>query len=114
MKLIMKRKVIILLSLFIASKVLAQESLLKFTPTGESTASVAAAYREIFGVVTVPAKIVIDGKEYDVTSVEDRGFYQCNELEEVILREGLLRIGMYAFFQASSALPSQLPHNILR
>lgn len=96
----MKRRIILMLSLFIVGAVNAQESLLKFTPSGESTASVAAASTDISGVVTVPVKTVIDGKEYAVTSVEDRGFYLCKDLEEVILPEGLERIGIYAFFNS--------------
>ena len=94
----MKKKIIILLSLLLTSVTYAQESLLKFTPTGESTASVAAASRDISGVVTVPAKTIIDGKEYAVTSVAEDGFEYCAQLENVVLPEGIWEIGNYAFY----------------
>lgn len=94
----MKRQIIFILSLFITGAAMAQESLFKFTPTGESTASVAAASRDISGVVTVPAKTIINGKEYTVTSVADDGFERCAQLEEVVLPEGIWELCNYAFY----------------
>lgn len=76
----------------------AQESLLKFTPTGESTASVAAASRDISGIVMVPEKTIINGKEYAVTSVAEDGFEYCVQLEDVVLPEGIWEIGNNAFY----------------
>lgn len=78
----------------------AQESLLKFTPTGESTASVAATSRDISGVVTVPSKTIINGKEYTVTSVAEWGFDFCYQLEEIVLPEGIWEIAIGAFYHS--------------
>ena len=46
--------------------------------------------------VDIPSKVVIGGKEYAVTSIENLAFDGCN-LSQVTLHEGLLHIGAFAF-----------------
>ena len=94
----MKKNLVVLLSLFIVGAASAQESRLEFTPTGESTASVAAASTDISGVVVIPETAIINGKEYTVTSVAQSGFSRCSQLEEVVFHEKIWEIDHDAFW----------------
>lgn len=75
----------------------AQESLLKYTPIGTTTASVESTSQDIVGVITVPEKVEIDGKTYTVTDVPKYGFFGCKQLTEVKLPETIISLGSNAF-----------------
>ena len=49
------------------------------------------------GDVTIPAKVTIGSKEYDVTAMADQAFYRCEDLTSVVLPTGIQSIGSQVF-----------------
>lgn len=63
----------------------------------KSRAIVTSGKEKYKGDVIIPSSIKYYGKEYEVTSIGDNAFYECNELTTITLPESLTEIGMRAF-----------------
>ena len=48
--------------------------------------------------VVIPEKVTYNGKEYSVTSIGERAFYECSGLTSVTIPNSVTSIGDYAFF----------------
>lgn len=70
------------------------------TETGE--AAVIKAAKSISGDVEIPGTIMVEGKEYAVTSIGDYAFFWCTSLTQIAIPEGVASIGDYAFDGCSS------------
>ena len=61
--------------------------------------------------VTIPAKVNIGGKDYEVTEIAGNTFYTCGKLTSVTISEGISAIGSLAFFNTGISeikLPASL------
>lgn len=65
------------------------------------------------GVVTIPASIEIDGKNYNVRGIDERCFYGCEELTRVIIPEGVYYINVGAFDHCTALESVNLPKSIV-
>ena len=77
---------------------------LKFKITSNSTVEVMydGSYRDLDSIF-IPAKVRIDGKVYDVTSIGEKGFYECTGLDIVIDNlEEIVKVGYDAFKNCKS------------
>lgn len=112
------------------------ETPLKFKILSENTVEVIedASYKEL-NSVSVPAKVRIDGKVYDVTSIGDMAFYNCSKLDPkllvynkgtkcygwigdrkrctaIVIPEGVISIGSHAFYYCSSLTSIEIPNSV--
>lgn len=62
--------------------------------------------------VDVPSTIEHNGREYRVVAVGDRAFYNCSDLNEVTLSEGIEHIGEKAFSKIRNLTKMTLPKSV--
>ena len=55
------------------------------------------SYKELTGDLVIPATVNFDGKDYSVSTIEDRAFWNCNGIKSVIIPESIESIGSAAF-----------------
>ena len=89
------------------------ETPLKFKILSDSTLEVINddLYKELDSV-TIPAKVRIDGKVYDVTSIMIAAFYECTGLTSINIPECVTAIGDYAFWRCSSLTNIEIPNSV--
>ena len=63
----------------------------------KNTAEVSSQPLNISGAITIPEKITYEDKEYEVTAIYERAFYNCVNLIEVVIPDSITSIGVYAF-----------------
>ena len=86
------------------------ESPLKFKVLTETTAEVTKE-NCVEGSVTIPSKVVIDGKTYSVVSIAYQAFKNCKGLTNITIPTSVIKIEGYAF--ANSGLTTiELPSSI--
>jgi hypothetical protein len=86
------------------------ESPLKFKVLTETTAEVIKE-NCVEGSVTIPSKVVIDGKTYSVVSIASYAFKNCKGLTNITIPSSVVNIGTDAF--ANSGLTTiELPSSI--
>ncbi|MDD5996132.1 MAG: leucine-rich repeat domain-containing protein [Bacteroidales bacterium] len=86
------------------------ESPLKFKILTDSTAEVTEK-NSVTGSVTIPSKVKIDGKIYNVVSIGDYAFKNCKDLTGITIPSCVVKIGTGAF--ASSGLTSiEIPSSV--
>ena len=86
------------------------ESPLKFKVLTETTAEVTKE-NCVEGSVTIPSKVVIDGKTYSVVSIADYAFKNCKDLTCITIPSSVVKIGTGAF-QSSGLTTIELPSSI--
>ena len=86
------------------------ESPLKFKVLTETTAEVTEE-NCVEGSVTIPSKVVIDGKRYSVVSIADYAFKNCKDLTGITIPSSVVKIGTGAF-QSSGLTTIELPSSI--
>ena len=72
-----------------------------YTIGENNTAAITSASKSISGAVVIVNQVQLNGKKYDVTSIGENAFYNCNSLATVIIGNGLLSIGNNAFSKYS-------------
>lgn len=65
------------------------------------------------GAINIPASIVYDGANYEVTKISDETFYKCSELTSVTLPHGIESIGKNAFRSCTNLTSVILPNSIV-
>jgi len=80
--------------------------------TGSKTATVITGNYTSLAKVEIPQKVNIDGKEYAVTAIGTRTFYDCNNLTSLSLPEGLTSIGDYAFQSCYNLTSVVIPEGV--
>ncbi len=86
------------------------ESPLKFKVLTETTAEVTKE-NCVEGSVTIPSKVVIDGKTYSVVSIADYAFKNCKDLTGITIPSSVVKIGTGAF-QSSGLTTIELSSSI--
>ena len=61
------------------------------------TAEVTSGEEKYSGEVVIPSSITVEGKEYTVTSIGKKAFYECNGLTSVTIPNSVTSIGESAF-----------------
>ena len=89
------------------------ETPLKFKILSDSTLEVIKddSYKELDSV-SIPAKVRIDGKVYDVTSIMITAFYECTGLTSINIPECVTAIGDYAFWRCNSLTNIEIPNSV--
>lgn len=64
------------------------------------------------GTIVIPSKVIYDGLEYKVTSINDYAFENCTKITELEIPEGVTYIGYKAFYNCSSLTDFILPESI--
>jgi hypothetical protein len=74
-------------------------------PTTAQTAKemiLKSADKEIFGSISIPESIDVDGNRYTVTSIGNEAFFGCDSLTNIVIPNSVTSIGSYAFYGCSS------------
>lgn len=66
--------------------------------TGAGKVEYANSLKKKSSAVTVPEKVILDGKHYQVTTIGNSAFKNCKKLKTVVIGKGVTSIGMKAFY----------------
>ena len=77
-----------------------------------NTVEIDAYMGEPEGVITIPTIVSYEGTKYIVTSIGDDTFNTYPKITEVILPEGLTRIGILAFNHCTALTEINIPNNV--
>ena len=75
-------------------------------------AYVAAKGKMYRGRVVVPGYVTFRGEEYRVTAIGDGAFYQCKEMTELIIEDGVEHIGGCALWYCTSLRVLKIPKSV--
>ena len=78
----------------------------------EQTASVTSGPEKYVASVIVPNRILSDGRYYNVTSVENFAFFNCEKLTSVSLNNSIKYVGRFAFADCPKLEKVKLPSSI--
>ena len=62
--------------------------------------------------VTVPATVMYDGTEYQVTEVADSAFFGNTAIQNVVISEGVNKIGIRVFYNATNLKTASVPNSV--
>ena len=79
---------------------------------GLGTGSNACMSQYTKGRVTVPSSIRVGDKTYQVTQIMPFAFRMCSSIEVVVVKEGVTRIGDFAFIGCSKLVELELPSTL--
>lgn len=86
--------------------------MITFHIRGENSVSISVTdgYQNLLiGDITIPESVMIDGKQYNVTRVEEQGFRDCKQLTALILPETVTYIDCIAFYMCENLREFYLP-----
>ncbi len=67
---------------------------------------------ETIATATIPTNVIIKGRYYKVTSINDNAFYKCNNLTSVNIPNSVTSIGDYVFYDCSKLISVSLPNTL--
>ncbi len=68
---------------------------------------------EVTGIVEIPSKATVGGKEYDVAYIGIKAFYGCDGITEIIIPEGVRTVGSLAFGDCTSLTDVYMPASLI-
>lgn len=68
-------------------------------------------YRQLTEVV-IPARVLHNGKTYQVTEIGDQAFRYCHLIKRILLPEGLRKIGYQSFMNCTQIIEIRLPQSL--
>ena len=71
------------------------------------------SYYSYSGNVTIPETIIYSGTEYQVTSIGDRAFYNCNNLTNITIPNSITSIGVSAFYRCMALTSVEIPNSVI-
>ena len=78
-----------------------------------NTAKVVAKNKGVYtGDISIPSYVVYEGIQYDVTSIDERGFERCSNLKSISIPISVNSIGAYAFFGCSKLTSIAIPDGV--
>ena len=116
----MKRFFTFLLTVFVATNVVAQEyfycdnsGIQVYYSYDADTAVVAAlcTYGTEYNII-IPSVVTIEGKDYTVTAIGEKAFYDCLKLKSIYLPETITSIGDYAFYDCRDLTSINIPNSV--
>ncbi|MCF2654708.1 leucine-rich repeat domain-containing protein [Prevotella loescheii] len=78
----------------------------------DETAGVTYGEEKYSGEVVIPSSITSKGKEYPVTSIGYRAFYECSSLTSVTIPNSVTSIGDWAFSYCSGLTSITIPNSV--
>ena len=71
---------------------------LKYKVTGAKEVNV-TGLAKVTDTLTIPSSVTISGKVYKVTAIQDKAFYQNEDIVSIAIGNNVIYIGKYAFYQ---------------
>ena len=92
------------------------DSLLKFTIQSNNTVSVRCGVKpeNLKGDIVIPSKVEIDGKIYNVTSIEEYAFTECNNMTSITIPASITSVGFGVFNGCLGLTNVEIPSSITR
>ncbi len=87
--------------------------ILSFNVLNNTEVEVVANEKKYSGDIIIPGECIIDGKKYTVTRIAERAFYNCIELNSIIIPNSIIRIGNYAFSNCCKLKNVTIPISII-
>lgn len=87
--------------------------IVEYEITSETTCEVVKVEGELTEV-SIPEAVIIEGIQYAVTSVADRAFYGCKELESVEFPDSVEDIGGFVFCNCENLRKVKLPAELTK
>ena len=69
-------------------------------------------YDEYKGTIEIPATIMYNQQEYNVTSIGNSAFYECSSLTSITIPNSVTSIGYNAFYECSSLTSITIPNSV--
>ncbi len=69
-------------------------------------------YKDLYGELIIPEKVVLNGYEYNVTAIGNYAFAGCADLLSVDIPTSVVRVGMYAFSRCYSLKNLVVPKSV--
>jgi hypothetical protein len=88
------------------------QEVFEYIITGDNSVSVKAKTVNLMGDIEIPSITSIDGKMYQVTSIADSGFQNCNKITSVVLPNTIEVIDCWAFSYCTSLKKVSLPKSL--
>ena len=79
----------------------------------EKTVSVTSGDSEYAGFVNIPSSVDYLGETYAVSSIGDKAFYYCGNLDAVTIPNSVTEIGKYAFSKCISLPSVVIPNSVI-
>ena len=83
-----------------------------YSTTGGLTCSVVAGDKEYSDDMTIPSQVSFSDRIFNVTSIADSAFYDCDSLKSITLSPGLTSIGDRAFMYCDQLTSVTLPEGL--
>lgn len=64
------------------------------------------------GNIVIPSNIIVEGVECNVTVIDDKAFYECTDLIEVVIPSTITNIGKFAFWGCSGMSSITIPSSV--
>ena len=71
---------------------------LKYKVTGAKEVSV-TGLAKVIDTLTIPSSVTISGKVYKVTAIQDKAFYQNEDIVSIAIGNNVTYVGKYSFYQ---------------
>lgn len=118
MKNIMKKTVSLLLALVVLVGVFsvisfAADEKLVFEVNDFGKATLVSVSKDLAGAVSIPASVEIDGEKYEVQSIGDYAFADCDKITSITFAEGIVTIGNKAFENCAALETVNIPKSLI-
>ncbi len=77
------------------------------------TATVKRHSVNLAGDVVIKDSIEYNSQSYQVTSLSDRAFYQCDKMTSIVIPQGVTTIGNYVFYDCTSLISASLADSVV-
>ena len=82
------------------------------TQDNQKTAQVVKKYNKYKGNIVIPETVTYESDIYNVTSIGNGAFFECNEIESITMPNSILSIGKTAFAGCSGLSTITIPNSV--
>ncbi|MDE6278827.1 MAG: leucine-rich repeat protein, partial [Paramuribaculum sp.] len=88
--------------------------MIKYEINEETSTATVIGYIEGITTATIQSSVAYNGKNYSVTSIDIRAFFECYSLTEATIPNSITEIGKYAFYNCRSLMEITIPNSVTK